>query len=212
MIHLMYDDQYPSMPWDKIDAVVFDVGNVLLRWDSDALLQRIIPEAPDLHPLLRQLIFQSPYWAMQDRGIVTTEEAITGMAARHPELEAYIRRVMTEWVDLEEIPEGIAALKACKARGKKVYVLSNYPRDGFQHAVETHGFFRLFDGMFVSSHYLLAKPDPAIFAKATQTLGLTPARTLFIDDSPANVEAALHYGWEAICLNVSGKLDAFFGQ
>lgn len=211
MIHLMYDDQYPSMPWDRIDAVVFDVGNVLLRWDSAALLQRIIPQRPDLHPHLQQLIFQSPYWAMQDRGSITREEAATAMTARHPELLPYVQRVLAEWVDLEEIPEGIAALKACKAHGKKVYVLSNYPRYGFQHAVETHDFFRLFDGIFVSSHYLLAKPDPAIYAKATEVFRLTPGRILFIDDSPANVEAALHFGWEAVCRNAPGKLDAFFG-
>ncbi len=211
MIHLMYDDQYPSMPWDRIDAVVFDVGNVLLRWDSAALLQRIVPQRPDLHPILQQLIFQSPYWAMQDRGTITPGEAIAGMTARHPELEPFVRRVMNQWVDLEEIPEGIAALQACKARGKKVYVLSNYPRDGFRHAVETHDFFRLFDDIFVSSHHLLSKPDPAIFAKATEVLRLTPGRTLFIDDSPANVESALHFGWEAICINAPGKLSAFFG-
>lgn len=212
MIHLMFDDQYPSMPWNEIDAVVFDVGNVLLRWDSAALLQRTISERPDLHPILRQLIFQSPYWAMQDRGIVTTEEAIHGMTAQHPELEPYVRRVMYQWADLDAIPEGVAALKACKTHGKKLYVLSNYPRDAFQHAVETHDFFRLFDGFFVSSHHQLSKPDPAIYAKATEVLRLTPARTLFIDDSPANIEAALFFGWQGICMNVPGKLHSFFGQ
>lgn len=212
MIHMMLDDLYPSMPWDKIDAVVFDVGNVLLRWDSSSLLQKILPDRPDLHPILRQLIFQSPYWVMQDRGIITPEEAITGMTARHPELEPFVRRIMNEWVDLEEMPEGIGVLKACKAHGKKVYVLSNYPKGGFQHAVETHAFFSLFDDLFVSSHYQLVKPESAIYAKATEALHLTPGRTLFIDDSPANIEAALHFGWQAFCVNAPGKLTAFFGQ
>lgn len=212
MLHLMFDDQYPSMPWDEIDAVVFDVGNVLLRWDNSALLQRIIPERPDLHPILRQLIFQSPYWSMLDRGSATPEEVFASMTARYPELAPYARRIMNKWVDLEEIPEGVAALKACKAHRKKVYVLSNYPRDGFQHAVETHDFFRLFDDLFVSSHHQLVKPEPTIFAKATEVLHLAPARTLFIDDSPANIEAALHFGWQGLCANAPGKLNAFFGQ
>lgn len=212
MIHLMLDDQYPSMPWDKIDAVVFDVGNVLLRWDNIALLQRILPDRPDLHPLLRQLIFQSPYWPMLDRGHITQEEAIVGMTARYPELEPVIRQVMAGWMDLEEIPEGVAALQACKAHGKKAYVLSNYPKDGFQHATETHDFFRLFDGLFVSSHHQLVKPEPAIYAKVTEMFCLAPERTLFIDDSPANIEAALYFGWQGFCLNAPGKLTAFFGQ
>lgn len=211
MMHLMLDDQYPSMPWDAIDAVVFDVGNVLLRWDNAALLQRITPERPDLHPILRQIIFLSPYWTMLDRGTITPEEAITGMTARHPELDPYVRRIMAQWIDLDEVPEGIAALKTCKAHGKKVCVLSNYPSAGFQHALNTHEFFRLFDEIFVSSHHQLVKPDQTIYATATAHMHLTPSRTLFIDDSPSNVEAALHFGWQAICLNAPGKLTAFMG-
>jgi len=43
----------------------------------------------------------------------------------------------------------------------------------------------------------LAKPDSAIYALAESALSLVPAETLFLDDSPPNVEAARARGWKA---------------
>ena len=213
MIPLMIDDLYNKMPWDKIDTVVFDVGQVLLRFNPAELMQRIVPERPDLHAQLRSWVFLSPYWVMMDRGGVTQEEIISAMCSGAPqELAPYIRRIMTNWNELEEIGEGLRALHACKAHGKRLCVLSNYSKEPFDHAYETHDFFQLFDKLFISSHHQLVKPDPAIYRKAETYLELDPARTLFIDDAPANIEAALHCGWQGLCYNREGKLDAFFAE
>jgi 2-haloacid dehalogenase len=43
----------------------------------------------------------------------------------------------------------------------------------------------------------LIKPDPAIYAHHTETFGLTPAATLFFDDSQKNIDAARAAGWKA---------------
>lgn len=213
MIPLMIDDQYAQMPWDKIDTVVFDVGQVLLRFNPAELLQRIVPERPDLHAMLRSWVFQSPYWVMMDRGGIAVEEVVSAMCTHAPqELVPYIRRVMASWNELDEIEEGVRALRTCKAHGKRLCVLSNYGREVFEHAFETHDFFQLFDKLFISSHHLLVKPDPAIYRKAEAYLELDPARTLFIDDAPANIEAALHCGWQGLCYNREGKLDTFFAD
>lgn len=121
------DDQYTTMPWDEIDNVVFDVGNVLLTFSPTGILQEYVPERPDLHPVLMNKVFHSPYWAMMDRGTATIEESTELMVQAAPELEPYIRQVMENWVQMKEIiTEGVDALKLCKARGKKVFVLSNY--------------------------------------------------------------------------------------
>lgn len=213
MIPLMIDDQYAKMPWDKIDTVVFDVGQVLLRFNPTELLQRIVPERPDLHSQLRSKVFLSPYWVMMDRGGVAMNEIIDGMCiGASEELVPYIHRIMNNWNELDTIPEGLRALSTCKAHGKRLCVLSNYSKEPFDHAYETHDFFRLFDQLFISSHHLLVKPDPAIYAKAQEVLQLVPERTLFIDDNPANIEACLQAGWQGLCYNAEGKLDAFFAE
>lgn len=211
-MHLMLDDLYPAMPWAEIDAVVFDVGNVLLRWNAEEILQRLLPERPDLHGELLTRVLRSPYWVMRDRGSITREEAIAAMSRTAPALEPYVRRIMEGWGDLPEIPEGIAVLRACRAHGKRVFALSNYPEPEFTHARQSHDFFGLFDGIVVSSAEKIIKPSLEIYAHLAFRHGLTPARTLFIDDSPANVEGALEFGLQAICFDRPGKLSHFFAD
>ena len=71
-----FDDIYETMPWDAVDAVVFDVGQVLLSYDPQEILDEHVPDRPDLHPILLEKIFRSPYWLMRDHGLMTRDEAI----------------------------------------------------------------------------------------------------------------------------------------
>nr|MBR4279733.1 HAD family phosphatase [Clostridia bacterium] len=210
MIRLMIDDKYATMPWDEIDAIVFDVGNVLLSWKADELLNKLVPERPDLHEELTIRVFKSPYWCMRDRESATVEEVIAAMSKTAPELEPYIRRIMLGWIDLPAMAEGVEALNACKAHGKKIYALTNYADKEFAYACKKHDFFALFDDYVVSGREHLVKPGHEIYELLTERLQLDPARTLFIDDSPANIEGALHCGWQGICYNRDGKLRDFF--
>lgn len=210
MIRMMMDDRFDTMPWDEIDAVVFDVGNVLLSFQPQELLARILPDCPELRSELARRIFQSPYWCMRDRGSATAEEVIGAMSRTAPALEPYIRRVMTQWIDLPPMPEGIEALRTCRAHGKKLYALTNYADREFAHACETHGFFSFFDGCVVSGRLGLVKPEHEIYEHLTGLYGLDPARTLFIDDSIANVEGALNCGWQGMCYTYAGQLARFF--
>lgn len=211
-MNLMIDDKFETMPWDEIDAVVFDVGNVLLSWTPQELLTRIIPERPDLHEELAVRVIKSPYWCMRDRGSATLEEVIGAMSRTAPELEPYVRRVMTGWIDLPAIDEGVAALKICKAHDVKLFALTNYADKEFAYACEKHDFFSLFDDYVVSGRLRMVKPSLEIYAHLIHKFGLDPARTLFIDDSPANIEAALESGWQGLCYNREGKLAEFFAK
>lgn len=212
MIRLMLDDQFDTMPWGEIDAVVFDVGNVLLTFQAAELLKRLVHERPDLHEELTIRIFKSPYWCMRDRNSATLEEVIAAMSKTAPELESYIRRVMEGWIDLPAMPEGIEALKACKSHGVKLYALTNYADEEFAYACKKHDFFALFDDYVVSGREHLIKPGHEIYECLTARFQLDPARTLFIDDTPANIEGALHCGWQGLCYNREGKLRDFFAK
>ena len=212
MIRLMIDDKYDSMPWDAIDTVVFDVGNVLLSWKAPELLARIIPERPDLHDELAERVFRSPYWSMRDRGSATVEEVLGAMSLRKPELEPYIRRLLMEWIDLPAMSEGVETLKICKEHGVKLYALTNYADKEFAYACEQHAFFQLFDGFLVSGREHTIKPGLDIYRLLISRFQLNPERTLFIDDSLMNIEAALESGLQALHYNKDGKLLEFFAK
>ena len=230
-----FDDIYETMPWDAVDAVVFDVGQVLLSYNPQEILDEHVPDRPDLHPILLEKIFRSPYWLMRDHGLMTRDEAIEAMIGRDEPLRPYITRVMHNWVvrnaadcgcgerpyitrvmhnwvDLKKVlPEGLKTLQSCKAHGKKVYVLSNYADDAFAVVEHKYDFFNLFDAKFVSGRLKLMKPSEQIFQYVISATGHEPSRVLFLDDTPGNVEGALFCGWQSLCVSHPGKLTEFFG-
>jgi len=210
-MRLTLDSQYASMPWEEIDNVIFDVGNVLIEYNPDKLLRDLVPDQPELYPDLKERVFHSPYWPMLDRGVMTSEEAIEPMSALRPDLKPAVTRIMTGWIDLKDvIDEGIDTLKKCKAMGKKLYVLSNYNDQAFAYIRTKYDFWSLFDGFLISGEEGLTKPDPMIFELLIRRFQLDPARSLFIDDSHVNIEGALHCGLQGVCYNRAGKLREFF--
>ena len=208
---LMLDDLYETAPWDELDAVVFDVGNVLVRFDPDKMLHEFFPGQEELQRRLMSRVYRTPYWIMLDHGIITYDEALEAMTGREGDLRESIRYILQNWQDLKEtVPEGIETLRAVKAHGKKAYVLSNYHTDAFAYIEKKYDFFSLFDGKVVSAEIGLLKPDPAIYRRLTEKYGLKPTRSVFIDDTPVNVEAAMTLGWQGVCYNEPGKLKRFF--
>lgn len=209
-MQLMLNDRFETMPWEEIDAVVFDVGNVLLTYSPPKLLRDLVPEHEALWPALTERVFHSPYWPMLDRGLICSQEAIAPMAARHPELLEPITILMNNWIDLKDvIEEGVSALRLCREKGKRIYVLSNYNNKAFAHVRQKYDFFNLVDGFLISADVGLIKPDPAIFRRLLSDFSLDASRTLFIDDSPVNIEGALYCGLQALCYSRPGTLDEF---
>ncbi|MCH5286053.1 MAG: HAD family phosphatase [Christensenellaceae bacterium] len=211
-MRLLLNDRCSVMPWDAIDNVVFDVGNVLLAFQPEAILRKLLPEHESSYPALTRCIFQSPYWAMMDRGAINGEEAAAMMSCREPSLRPLIETVMRGWNDcLDVMDEGVEALEACIAHGKHCYALTNYADLPFADSCRKHpGIFTLFDGMAVSGRLHIIKPDPRIYRRLIDEYHLDPERTLFIDDSAANAEGALECGLQALHYHTPGMLRAFF--
>ncbi len=109
------DDRYETMPWDELDAVVFDwhVGNVLLSWGRSPEEELgVFPGETELHEKLMEKIIKTPYWNMMDRGTLTIQQAIGHMTGRDQALEPMIRRFMENWLDFTRpIEEGVQAVK-----------------------------------------------------------------------------------------------------
>ena len=93
--------------------------------------------------------------------------------------------------------DSVVILKALLARGHDVTLLTNFAADTFREAQRRFPFLADGRGATVSGEVRLIKPDPAIFEHHTRSFALTPSATLFIDDSPKNVEAARAHGWKA---------------
>lgn len=209
----MIDTIFDTMPWDDIDAVVFDIGNVLVGMDDNYVLNAMFPDDPELFRLVRLRTTRSPYWHMLDSGALSMDACIHAMTEGDERLLEPIRRFMTGWPDYRYVvEEGRDAVYTCKRHGKQLYLLSNYPREHYERNVREYDFFSLFDGAVISSKVHMLKPRLDIYQYLQDRFGLSPERIVFIDDSPANIEAALLAGWHGLCMNEPGRLQAFIGN
>lgn len=210
-MRLTLNDRCSTMPWDAIDNVVFDVGNVLLAFIPEKILRKLLPEHEAAYPALLDLVFRSPYWPMLDRGTLAVEEAAALMTCRRTDLRPLAEHIMRHWNECPDlIDEGVQALQACKAHGKRCYALTNYADRPFAETCERFAeVFSQFDGMVVSARIGVTKPDQRIYRRLLDEYGLNPDRTLFIDDSAINIEGALDCGMQGLWFDKPGQLAAF---
>ncbi len=179
--------------------IVFDLGNVLLDFKPMAYLGKKYGTGEIAEKLYRE-IFCSKEWILLDRGTLTSDEAIEQISARNSDIAPYIRVIMNDWDEiLTPIDGTIEILNQLKKKGVfKLYLLSNFHMTAFLRVNEKHDFFKLFDGMVVSSNLKKIKPDPEIFKHLLDSYGLNPQDTVFIDDVLENTEAAHKLGIDAI--------------
>ena len=203
-----------TMPWDAADTVVFDIGNVLVRYAPEDFVRTLFPDdAQEQRTMLRR-VYGGRYWPMLDQGVITPEEAARALVADFGGSEAAYMRALTGWFELKTpIEAGWRAARRCKAMGKRLYLLSNYPEAGYSRLRERFAdrFDPLFDGGCISCACHQLKPQPEIYATLIGMFGLTPSRTLFLDDTLANVEGAMRAGINGLWVKSPETLDAFFG-
>ena len=178
-----------------IRSVIFDMGNVLIRWRPRDILEALnIPEE-DWLPLMRE-VFNSVEWIQTDRGALTMEEAVASMCRRLPErLHGAARALTMDWPDRCLLPmEGMAELiREVKELGYGVYLLSHAKEDLPRYFARIPGS-RYFAGRIVSADWRLVKPQPEIYETLFREFHLKPEECVFIDDLPLNVEGALCAG------------------
>jgi len=179
-------------------VVVFDIGNVLLRWDPRFLYERIFDDRSRMESFLAEIC--TPAWNIElDRG-GRFDEAVAALSAQHPQFEAEIRAFDERWLEMipHAIEENVAVLEALKAAGRPVYAITNFSAEKFIVARENFSFLDSFDGVVVSAHERLLKPDAAIYEVFFSRYGLRARDCIFIDDSAANIETAIALGMQAV--------------
>lgn len=95
------------------------------------------------------------------------------------------------------LPGTRETLQELKEKGCRIGLISDtWP--SFTAQLEAIGLLQLFDSVTVSYELGVLKPDPAMFRDALQKTGLPAEETLFIDDLPANLQAAQKEGMQVL--------------
>jgi 2-haloacid dehalogenase len=192
----------------SVEAVVFDVGGVLLDWDPRHLYRNLFADEAKMEWFLAEIC--SPAWhEPHDRG-VSTAASCAELASRHPQFSdliwAWSRRSdeMVGGVDAGSVE----VLRAVRETGLGCYALTNMEAETYPLRLERFAFLGWFDGTVVSGREGVAKPDPAIFMRLLDRFGLTARTTLMIDDKKENLETASSLGMQTVLFRSSRQLRA----
>ena len=182
-----------------IRNIVFDMGQVLIRFDPFYFMDRAGITNPEDRKLIRNELFLSVEWAQMDEGVLTEKTAEPSILQRFPErLRASVHELLFSWAwPRETIPGMEELVRSLRKAGYGIYLLSNA-------SVAQHDYWpdipvsRYFDGKLISCDVGVVKPSREIYRLFTDRFSLKPEECLFIDDAPANVAGAIACGWHGI--------------
>jgi len=188
------------------DAVVFDLGNVLIEWDRRNLYEQLIDDPVELQDFL-DTVFTMEDNAKLDAGMPLADVA-EDVAARHPAKRDLVMAFAERWSEtLGPVISGtVEIMEQLHANDARLLALSNWGKDTFASIEANYPFFELFEGMVISGREGVIKPDPAIFNVLTARYDLAASRTVFIDDSVANIASATALGFDALLFETPERL------
>jgi 2-haloacid dehalogenase len=191
--------------------VVFDIGGVLLDWDPRHLYRSLIDDVDEMEWFLANVCTTA--WNAELDGGRSFDEACDELAARHPDHAELVHA----WKRQDEMVAGEVAgtaeiVRELRRRGVPLYLLTNMPADVYAARVSAYEVLQGFDGAVVSGHEGVMKPSPKVFRLLVERFGIEPAQTLFIDDSPGNVDGARAVGLHAHQFRDAPTLRAALGE
>ncbi len=194
------DDGSERIAYHKIIIrnIVFDVGQVLLEFDWRKFIKDMNIGAEKEAMLSNVTLGNIAHWNHHDRGMYDDE-----FIKKSLEIEPYIEKELTYYMAnigscAREFDYAVPLIRALKASGFNVFILSNYGRTPFKYARENMKFFDEVDGMIISHEVGLIKPEREMYELLYKKFNLVPGECVFLDDRADNIEAAIDAGMSGV--------------
>jgi HAD superfamily hydrolase (TIGR01509 family) len=176
-----------------IDAVIFDLGNVLLKFDETIARDRLAARTGKTPQEIETYFRTTPHATHLALGKITGQRFYRTVA-KDLGFEGDYEEFAWIWSDIFEPIEPMLDLAESLATRLPRVLLSNTNAIHVKHIVKRFPMLVEFDDQVLSHEVGLLKPDRAIYELALKRCGLEAGRTLFIDDIHANVEGARAVG------------------
>jgi len=179
----------------KIEAVVFDIGNVLIGWQPELFYDGEIGAARR-----KQMFADVNLHAMNELVDLGGDfkNTIYTAADANPKWRDEIRMWHDRWIEMAQpaIGHSLTLLRALRQKDIPVFALSNFGIGSFEYAKTVYPFLGEFDRSYISGYMGVTKPDAEIYKQLENDSGLAPASLLFADDRADNISAANARGWQ----------------
>ncbi|MFW8630670.1 HAD family hydrolase [Vibrio natriegens] len=196
------------MESNTIKNVVFDIGNVVVRWAPLEIVRLTFGNIDSAGEKVKS-IFQSDTWLDLNKGIISESEAklqyqqLLGFSELDCErLFYYVKQTQIL------IYGSVELIRRVKAAGYCVFALTDNVHEIVSYLKETYAFWDLFEGAAVSAELGLLKPQSEIYQSLLTQYELQASETVFIDDMPYNVAGAKTVGMAAIQFENARQCEA----
>ena len=199
-----------------IKNIIFDYGGVLLDWNPHYLYDPYFGDNEKAEWFLQNICTYE--WNAQHDNGKPIAEGTAELIALHPEWEKEIRMYYDDFMRMMggQIPGMEELVKDLKAKGYRVFGLSNWSVETFSQVRHVYPVLDLMEDMVISGIERIMKPDHRIFELALNRFGIKAEETVFIDDNPNNVQAACKVGIHGVLFQskdlLLSKLFAIFAE
>ena len=179
--------------------IILDMGNVLLEWNKDKILQDVSEMKKD-YLILDKTIFQSGLWEKLDLGTMSREELVLKVVSMiGSTYQKKVEEVIWNWPSYIDIyREVFPVLSELKKKGHRIFVLSNTSKVFYDLLEDQLSPLKeLLDGFVLSCDIKAIKPDLAMFKEILDKYQLDPTHCVFLDDIEDNTIAAEKLGIKA---------------
>jgi 2-haloacid dehalogenase len=185
---------------NTIDTIIFDLGGVLIDWNPEYVFLDAFNGDAQKTKWFLETICTMAWNENQDSGYPIAQ-ATEDLVAQFPDYETYIRMYYGQWEAMigGAIEGTVKVLEHfVNHPNYKVVALTNWSSETFPIAQRRFEFLKWFENIVVSGDEKTRKPHKDFFDIAIKRWGITPNRSLFIDDNIANIKAAKALGIHAI--------------
>lgn len=188
--------------------VVFDLGNVFLRFDYSIAARRIAARSAVSPEQVLELINHSPLIYRFECGRIGREELfvklqrLTGFTGTRDEFAHAFCDVFTL------IEPMVQLNRLLRSRNVPTYIFSNTNEVTIEFIRRSYPFFAEFDGYVFSYEHGAMKPDPKLYEVVERLTGKRGAEIFYLDDLPQNVAAGVARGWQAVLHETPDKTRA----
>jgi HAD superfamily hydrolase (TIGR01509 family) len=197
------------MSSESIEALLFDLGGVIIKIDFGRCLRRWATSAGcAVEDIASRFTFDAAY-EDHERGTIDAAEYFAGLR-RSLSLDLTDDALLEGWNDVYVGPDAEVVDLLVQARTRfPLYAFTN--TNPSHQTVWSRLFAReleVFDSIFVSSEIGHRKPDRAAFEAVASMIDVSPSRILFFDDGPENVEGARKAGLQAVHVTSADSVRA----
>lgn len=179
----------------SVEAVVWDIGRVLVQFDLSGIYAEAIPDPAERTRFVSEVVTED-WHAQHDEG-VSFAQMVAARTAQFPQYADLIALYASNW--LASLPGPVPGthelIERLAARQVPQYAITNFGIDSWALFRPTFPILDHMGDIVISAVERLVKPDPAIFHLAARRFGRVPKTMLFIDDNAANIATARALGW-----------------